>query len=89
MIVDICNRCEGSGEVEDHTTHCTTNKDCNMCNGTGRIKRMRYSLEFPYDIDNSTIIELDRKIHQEYREVLKDIKSDWYKRQIKVNKIIN
>jgi len=79
-MIKICSNCDG------HGIHTYKNEKCKKCNGTGRIKPYNYTVNIPFDMDNSQIhnnITRDlRNIFDDYTSLLQgniSIKSDKYK----------
>ncbi len=65
MKVQICSRCDGTGEIrEDVGGHQSEYEYhvCNECNGTGRVKSLFYTLTVPFDFDIKTLYDIDRDI---------------------------
>ena len=72
MGVQICGSCEGTGEVRENVGGHHNEyeyRDCDKCNGTGRVKTTNISFSVPFDFDNKLLDEIDTKIRDLIREL--------------------
>jgi len=76
MNIQICTKCNGTGEVSyDIGTHNSEYvvEPCNNCKGTGRVLLNEYSYTIPFMTNEhgelSEFYNIDQKIHNLIREI--------------------
>jgi len=71
MDVEICESCQGIGEVREHVAHNYFFNKCESCNGTGRVLTRTYSYTVPFDRDKKEIYIIDSEIVSLIRKIEK------------------
>jgi len=74
MRVEICDVCNGTGELKFDTREGYSSEKCKKCNGYGRILTRTYSYQVPFNTNvqliypvDSQIIQLINKLEKESR----------------------
>lgn len=67
----ICKNCFGEGVRWDNSDKYQGYGyvKCDDCNGSGRLKVLQYSIEFPYEMERHIIDEYDNRFINMIREI--------------------
>ncbi len=74
MKIEICNTCDGCGEVKEYLGGRNNDyefKTCESCNGTGRVLTREYTIQVPYGFDKDKIYKCDSEIMKLIRKLEK------------------